>query len=117
MTDKTQVQEARFSLSSSLHKCEKAREKLKEGTAQRSWLEVQIEALDCALKLLSEEHTEAFDPQTLIKTKKTLEKLSDIVAKVENKYVTQSAQKTLAQRRLASYRLVMQIIEEKLKDD
>lgn len=116
-----ELKEATKAFKSSISKCEKAREKLKDGSPQKKWVDRQLEAFYIAVSLIEnlpdeERHiTGQYAEPKLHNAGETYELLIEKCEKLLTKFKNSSPQKTLAARRLKAFQIATALITGELE--
>ncbi|HML49128.1 MAG TPA: hypothetical protein PKE04_20500 [Clostridia bacterium] len=108
-------------LRSSIGKCEKAREKLKESSPQRKWVDRQLKAYRAAVWLMEnpadagKQDAQWDSPQELRGCRETYALLIRRCEVLPAQFQESSPQRTLALRRLEAFRIATALIDERVE--
>jgi len=116
-SSKGDVEEAQRALSSMLHKCERAQDKLDEGTWQWTLMRDNIHALQLALSLITKPlETNGFTKADLEEAHRALSSAVCRVGKAQEKLTQGTSQWTLAKNRIHALQLVLSLITQALEN-
>ena len=110
------MNEALRAFNSSISKCEKAKEKLKENSPQHKWVNRQLEAFYISVSLIELSLGETrgaanqYTAEELASAGETIKKLIETCEKLPDKFKDGSPQRTLAIRRLEALYIAQSLV-------